>query len=71
MDYRLRIDGDASEKEGWDLFVQNRFSNYELFWKEFVVPITNRPKAITFKENTVSEKKELSSLHYTIFTHLL
>lgn len=70
INYRLKIDGDNIEKEAWDLFIQNIFPNYELFWLKFVVPRTNRPKNIRTKENLPKDEKILIMLHYAILINL-
>jgi hypothetical protein len=70
-DYRLKIDGDFFEKKGWDLFVQNKFPNYEIFWINHIVPKTNRPKDIWFKVEVPDDFRIISNLHYGIFKHFL
>lgn len=70
MEYRLKIDGDSLEKEAWDELIQNYFPNYEIFWKLYVVPKTERPKGIRFKKNLKFNEKRISMLHYSILYHL-
>lgn len=73
MEYRLKIDGDPIEKESWDLFVQTKFSNYEIFWQKFVVPRTNRPYNLYLKKEFLSEEHEnealITQIHYSILLH--
>jgi len=69
MEARLKIDGDDLEKIGWDLFVQNKFPNYEKFWQQFVVP-RRRKGSIHHKGELPMIEKELIMLHYSIFRHL-
>lgn len=73
MEYRLKIDGDPIEKESWDLFVQTKFSNYEIFWQKFVVPRTNRPDNLYLKQEFLSEEHEnealITQIHYSILLH--
>jgi len=69
MEYRLKIDGDDFEKEGWNLFAQDKFPHYEIFWQTFVVPKTNRPKNIGLKKGTLIEERKIAMLHYAIFKH--
>ena len=78
MTYRLAIDGDGHEKKAWSLFVQSEFPSYESFWLRHVVPLTNRPAGIHFKdtaaltaEGKVDEDITIAQLHYTVLKHLL
>jgi len=75
--YRLISDGDLIEKECWNLFVGNEFSTYEIFWIDYIVPLTNRPSDIHFKTNQEliqigkSEKDIcIAQLNYSILRHL-
>ncbi|MFZ2024939.1 MAG: hypothetical protein WAV51_01475 [Microgenomates group bacterium] len=73
MDYknsfRISINGDTSEHLGWELFVKNKFPNYDIFWANFIAPNTRRPIDIWFKDETPNEVRILSMLHYGIFTN--
>jgi len=69
MEARLKIDGDDLEKVGWDLFIQDKFPNYEKFWQQFVVP-RRRKGSIHHKADLPMIEKEIIMLHYAIFRHL-
>ena len=69
--YRLKIDGDALEKEAWDSIIHQYFPYYELFWQKFVVPRTNRPHNIRTKEDTPERERYIIMLHYSILTNFL
>ena len=78
MIFRLAIDGDSHEKTAWSLFVQSEFPSYERFWLKHVVPLTNRPASIHFKdaatlaaEGKTEEDIAIAQLHYTVLKHLL
>jgi hypothetical protein len=60
--------GDKTERNGWPLFAQAKFPNYELFWSHFVVPRTDRPLNIHLSSNTSSQEGEIASIHYSIFS---
>lgn len=71
-EFRIASDGDGFEKVGWDLFVEKKFPNYDVFWANFVAPNTRRfetPADIWFKDSTPNEVRVLSMLHYGIFMH--
>lgn len=75
--YRLAIDGDSTEKESWFLFLQREFPEYEIFWQKYIVPLTNRPHNIHFKNDTELAQLGkgpqdicIAQLHYTILVHL-
>ncbi|MDD4294995.1 MAG: hypothetical protein PHP69_05735 [Candidatus Omnitrophica bacterium] len=70
MGFILEKDGDALEKETWNLFIKNYFPNYEKFWISFVVPRTKRPINIMAKANIHFDEKRIMMLHYTILNHL-
>jgi len=61
------LGGDKIEKEGWPLFGE-KFKNYENFWSNFVVPRTNRPANIHYKNSTEKIEREICSMHYAIFS---
>lgn len=75
--YKLITDGDLIEIKYWSLFIQEHFPYYELFWIDFVIPLTNRPKNIHFKTDEELAKIGktindicIAQLHYTILVHL-
>ena len=76
--YRLAINGDDLERQYWYLFIKDHFPSYETFWLKFVVPLTNRPVNIHFKNNLELKrigKSEsdirIAQLSYSIFRHLI
>lgn len=78
MSYRLATDGDSREKGAWSLFIQSEFPSYEYFWLKHVVPLTNRPSSIHFKDDSTlavdgktAEHVAIAQLHYTVLKHLL
>lgn len=75
--YKLAIDGDGIEKFFWDKFIKNQFPSYEKFWQKFVVPLTDRPSNIHFKNdrelrriNKTAHDICLAQLHYSVLRHL-
>lgn len=78
LHYRLAIDGDDLERRYWGLFIKNQFPSYEKFWLKFVVPLTNRPTDIHFKNNSELAKIGksesdicIAQLNYSILRHLI
>ena len=76
--YRLAIDGDDLERYYWGLFIKDQFPSYEIFWLKFVVPLTNRPNDIHFKNNSelvkIGKSESdicIAQLNYSIFRHLI
>lgn len=63
---RLETDGDDFEKIGWDLFVRDKFPNYEKFWQKFVFPKRDE-NSIHHKSDLEIIESELIMLHYSIF----
>ena len=55
-EYSLSVDGDGFEKSTYELFLNSKFPNYENFWNKFVVPLTNRPTNVFFKNDTELQK---------------
>jgi len=71
--WKLNIDGDRFEQTHWHI-LQHNFPNYEVFWSEFIVPMTCRnelPKDhalyIHPKKNVDADLQNISMAHYTIF----
>lgn len=85
MIYSLESHGDELEKYAFKVnFFPDRFSSYELFWKKFIVPLTNRPNNILFKsdEEIVADglaknieiaqvKICIAELHYSVLANIL
>lgn len=74
--FNLSEHGDRHEQEGWRLLA-DQFPNYELFWRRFVVPLTNRtgdgPRDsswIRLRSNVPAEWEKLAVCHYSVFYHL-
>ena len=77
-EFRLAIDGDATEQQAWPLFIQSSFPSYETFWQKRVVPITRRPLNIRLLDDAelaarglTAHDVALAQLHYTVLQHLL
>lgn len=75
--WKLSKDGDDFERKYWPV-IQPYFPNYEVFWSEFIVPMTYRnylPKDHPFyihpKKNVDVDLQNISMAHYTIFRCLL
>lgn len=76
--FNLEDHGDRHEHELWRL-VRDRFGNYEVFWRLYVVPLTNRvlgPAAtggrswIRVRRDIPSEWQKLALCHYSVFFRL-
>jgi len=69
--------GDSLEKNFYLQFLQTQFPNYEIFWKYFVIPATNRinnlknSNSICIRSDVENTIKEITSIHYSIFMHLI
>lgn len=78
MTVTLLSNGDDFEKHYWLQFLSTHFSSYEKYWAKHIVPMTNRPTNIHFKNSAtlISEGYTASDickaqLHYTTFRHLV
>jgi len=76
--YNLQDHGDRHEHDRWPL-IRDRFGNYEVFWRLYVVPLTNRvcgPTAtgdrswIRVRADIPAEWHKLAVCHYSVFYHL-
>jgi hypothetical protein len=76
--FNLDDHGDRHEHEGWRL-VRDQFHNYEVFWRLYVVPLTNRvlgPAAgpdrswVRVRRDIPSEWQRLALCHYFVFYRL-
>jgi hypothetical protein len=76
--FNLDDHGDRHERERWRL-VRDRFGNYEIFWRLYVVPLTNRvlgPAAagdrswIRVRRDIPLEWQKLALCHYSVFYRL-
>ena len=77
MNYRLHIDGDDWERYCWGLFIRDKFPIYESFWLKYVVPVTNRPENVHFKNDKELQEIDksptdivIAQLSYTMIRHL-
>jgi hypothetical protein len=75
--YTLIEHGDALEQTCYPLFLQAEFPSYETFWQREVVPLTNRPTNIFFKNEKElkaigkgSTNICIAQLHYSVLNHL-
>lgn len=76
-EFSLQNDGDTAEKENYT-FINENFPRYEIWWQKNVVPLTNRPNNIHFKnESELSEIGKgysdimLAQMSYTVLIHLI
>lgn len=74
----LLKNGDDFERHYWTEFISSEFPSYEKYWAKNIVPMTNRPTDIHFKESSKLASEGFSSddickaqLHYTTFRHLI
>jgi len=76
--FNLDDHGDRHERERWRL-IRDRFPNYEIFWRLYVVPLTNRVLApaadpdrswIRIRRDIPSEWQKLALCHYSVFYRL-
>lgn len=64
--------GDSLERQYWLIF-KERFPNYEIFWSNFIVPLTGRPNNlndIQFKKGIDPLLEGMAMTHYSIFRSL-
>lgn len=69
MTWTLREHGDRFERDHWDL-LQDTWPNYEVLWREFIVPLTGRPEHIQLRPDTDPLLEAMCMTHYSIFYHL-
>jgi hypothetical protein len=78
--FTLQADGDPFEKRYAAIFIADRFPSYESFWRERVVPLTNRvtnrgdirfrSKPDLLADGYTDEDVTVAQLHYTLLLHL-
>lgn len=77
--FNYENDGNQFEKENWHI-LKNKFPNLEIFWKYFIVPITNRidPSIEKFDHCWPSHRvsvdnniRKIGIEYYSIFYHLI
>jgi len=76
--FNLKDHGDRHENERWGL-IRDRFDNYEVFWRLYVVPLTNRVLGpadvdnrswIRIRRDIPSKWQKLALCHYSVFNRL-
>jgi len=70
MAYSLEKDGDEYEIRYWEI-LRKDFPNYEVFWSQFIVPLTKRSEGqgIGLKEDIHPLLESVAMAHYTVFYH--
>lgn len=73
----MTTDGDAYEQQYWPA-INEQFPNYELFWRDLVVPMTKRiefplgdPRRYVRRDHIAEDLWAVSYLNYSIFLNLL
>ncbi|MBU0495124.1 MAG: hypothetical protein KKA73_14835 [Chloroflexi bacterium] len=69
----LENDGDLWEQKYWHL-IRESFPNYEVFWKTFIVPLSNRiqyRKDQRIRCNLDPVLEQLAMTHYSVFRHFI
>ena len=70
--------GDHHESQRWSA-VKGRFPNYEIFWRRYIVPLTNRidpaiqqgdPRWIRLRPIVPERFEKLAVCHYSVFYYL-
>lgn len=71
MAYSLDKDGDLYETRYWS-FLKENFPNYEVFWAQFIVPLTGRTErqGLALISGTHPLLENIAMAHYTVFYHL-
>jgi predicted transcriptional regulator len=76
--FNLDDHGDHHENQRWSV-VKTRFPNYEIFWRRFIVPLTNRidpaisqgdVRWIRLRPIVPEQFEKLAVCHYSIFYYL-
>lgn len=70
MSWTLLEHGDGFERQHWPL-LRDRWPNYEVLWREFIVPLTGRPRDIRLRTGAAPLLEEMCMAHYSIFRHLI
>lgn len=66
--YTLARNGDGFEQHYWSLFISSDFPAYARFWTAFVVPLTNRPSDIHFKDDSQLAREGLTQVRTTLLS---
>lgn len=74
--FNLTDHGDRHEHQLWEL-VRDRFPNYEVFWRYYVVPLTNRTGVgiqdsswIRMRSDVPPDWEKVAICHYSVFYYL-
>lgn len=76
--FDLRQDGDRWEQELWS-FTEETFPAYQVFWRRYVVPLTNRinpavsastPEKIRLRSEITGQLEKMTMHHYSVFYFL-
>jgi hypothetical protein len=70
MQYTIGKDGSSLERRFWCRYFKKRFPNYEVFWQQFVVPLTCRPHSRNLCKNIDPKQEQVAMAHYSVFHHL-
>lgn len=72
MEYNLFQHGDFFERNYWFLLAED-FPNYQIFWRDFVVPLTGRDAdgSIGLRNGIHPLLEEMAMTHYSIFNHVV
>ncbi len=70
MSYTLLEHGGPFEQQHWGL-LEETWSNYQVLWCEFIVPLTRRPEDIGLRADTHPLLEQMCMAHYSIFCHLV
>ena len=62
-------DGDFYEQYYWR-YLADKFPNYEVFWSNYIAPLTNRPQNINPKSGVDRFIQKIWASHYTLFVGL-
>lgn len=82
--FSLATNGDDFEWRAHRLFLKEKFPSYEIFWQQFIVPLTNRPVDIHTKNDSqlriqfpsqtieqIHERIAILQLYYSTFRMLM
>src|ERR1019366_7484046 len=76
--FALAVHGDRHEREFWPI-LSHRFPSYEILWRRFIVPLTNRvdPQLaarpqdwIRLRPDVPEQFEKMAMAHYSVFYFL-
>lgn len=70
MRWTVRRHGDFDEQH-FGHYLESTLPNYEVFWAMFIVPLTERPRDITFRPDVDPTLRRMAMAHYSVFWHLV